>query len=273
MSSLIKIFKINEVSKLYNVGIDSLRYYERIGLLVPKRDPQNRYRTYSYEDLSKLNMILELNRLKFPFFKIKEILDNKTLLSTLSLLNEELSLIEDTIKDLEVSKSVIFSRIASLTQTIKNTVYNTPSIIHLSERRCIHITNEDVGKTQIDYFIGEYIHKHQKELTSMIGRYDCYRLDINTLNENGNYKVKEVFIINNSIFGNATFTLPEGDYLSVSFNGTDEMSKVWVPKLLEYAKINHIKLEGEPVELCKIDLYETNDPNEYVTELQFKIIT
>lgn len=32
-----QFFKINEISKLYNIGPDSLRYYEKLGLLAPKR--------------------------------------------------------------------------------------------------------------------------------------------------------------------------------------------------------------------------------------------
>ena len=31
-------YKINEISKLYNIGQDSLRYYEELGILHPMRD-------------------------------------------------------------------------------------------------------------------------------------------------------------------------------------------------------------------------------------------
>ena len=30
-------YKIGEISKLYNIGTDSLRYYEEVGILKPKR--------------------------------------------------------------------------------------------------------------------------------------------------------------------------------------------------------------------------------------------
>lgn len=39
-----KYFKIKEISTLFNIGIDSLRYYEKIGLIKPKRG-KNNYRT------------------------------------------------------------------------------------------------------------------------------------------------------------------------------------------------------------------------------------
>ena len=29
-------YKINEISKLYNIGVDSLRYYEEIGIHDPR---------------------------------------------------------------------------------------------------------------------------------------------------------------------------------------------------------------------------------------------
>ena len=38
-----KYYKINEIAKLYHIGVDSLRYYEKVGLISPKRD-ENQYR-------------------------------------------------------------------------------------------------------------------------------------------------------------------------------------------------------------------------------------
>lgn len=31
-----KYFKIGEIAKLYHIGTDSLRYYEKLGILTPK---------------------------------------------------------------------------------------------------------------------------------------------------------------------------------------------------------------------------------------------
>lgn len=43
-------FKIGEISKLYQIGVDSLRYYEELGLLTPKRG-KNGYRLYRLDDI------------------------------------------------------------------------------------------------------------------------------------------------------------------------------------------------------------------------------
>ena len=39
-------YKISEISRLYGVGPDSLRYYERLGLLRPRRDEDNGSRPF-----------------------------------------------------------------------------------------------------------------------------------------------------------------------------------------------------------------------------------
>lgn len=39
-----KYYKIGEISKLFHIGMDSIRYYEEIGILKPHRDPENNYR-------------------------------------------------------------------------------------------------------------------------------------------------------------------------------------------------------------------------------------
>ena len=53
-------FRIGELAKLFDIGVDSIRYYEEVGILRPKRDPINNYRLYTIEDVRKLTMIREL---------------------------------------------------------------------------------------------------------------------------------------------------------------------------------------------------------------------
>ena len=43
------MMRIGELSKSFQISIDTLRYYDRIGLLKPYVDPTNNYRYYSAE--------------------------------------------------------------------------------------------------------------------------------------------------------------------------------------------------------------------------------
>ena len=49
-------YTISEISKLYGIGTDSLRYYEEAGALEPKRG-KNNYRLYRLKDVYRLNII------------------------------------------------------------------------------------------------------------------------------------------------------------------------------------------------------------------------
>ena len=45
-----KSLTIKQVAQLYNVSIDTLRYYEELGIVAPERDPRNGYRRYREQD-------------------------------------------------------------------------------------------------------------------------------------------------------------------------------------------------------------------------------
>ena len=50
-------YKIGEVSELFHIGVDSIRYYEKVGLLHPVRSAENHYRLYSLFDIRTFNTI------------------------------------------------------------------------------------------------------------------------------------------------------------------------------------------------------------------------
>ena len=78
-------FKIGEISKLYNIGVDSIRYYEEIGLIKPERS-ESGYRHYSIHDIWRLNVIRDLRSIGFTMEQIREYLGNHTTASSLKLL-------------------------------------------------------------------------------------------------------------------------------------------------------------------------------------------
>lgn len=63
---------IGEVSRLYNVPVDTLRYYDRIGLLSPER--QGSQRRYSRENCRRLEAVLKMKKLMFSLEEIQAIL-------------------------------------------------------------------------------------------------------------------------------------------------------------------------------------------------------
>ena len=82
------LYQIQEICRLYHIGADSLRYYEKIGLIQPQRSEGN-YRLYSLSDIWRLNVIRDMLKLGFSTRQIKTYLDARSIATTRSLLDEK----------------------------------------------------------------------------------------------------------------------------------------------------------------------------------------
>ncbi|MCD8126958.1 MAG: MerR family transcriptional regulator [Clostridiales bacterium] len=65
--------KIKEVESLLNLSRDNIRFYEKQGLLSPKRG-SNQYRDYTEEDIKRLKQIIVLRKCGVPIADIKQLL-------------------------------------------------------------------------------------------------------------------------------------------------------------------------------------------------------
>ena len=71
------MYHIKESAQLSGVSVKTLYHYDKIGLLVPLKS-ENGYRTYSQEDLERLQIILYYKYLGFSLEKIAELLKEDT---------------------------------------------------------------------------------------------------------------------------------------------------------------------------------------------------
>lgn len=85
--------KINEVSQQFNLSIDTLRYYEKIGLL-DKVDKENGIRNYKEKDLERLEFIVCMKQSGMTLETIRQYFElltegDKTLEGRLELLEKQ----------------------------------------------------------------------------------------------------------------------------------------------------------------------------------------
>lgn len=66
---------IKEAEALTGISRQNIRYYEKMGLLNPKRDAGNGYRKYDEEDIERLKAILLFRKLDMPLEEIRKLLD------------------------------------------------------------------------------------------------------------------------------------------------------------------------------------------------------
>ncbi|WMM23825.1 methyltransferase domain-containing protein [Tissierella sp. MB52-C2] len=73
-----KNYSIKEVSEIFNITTNKVRFYEKKGLINPKRDMDNDYRYFTEDDLIKLQTILMYRELDIPIEHIKDIFTDES---------------------------------------------------------------------------------------------------------------------------------------------------------------------------------------------------
>lgn len=89
-----RLLRIGQVSNLYGISLDTLRYYDRKGLLTPIVDEQNGYRYYSAEQLDTLELILVAKHLEIPLELIKAYIQSESIAGYQSMLQKQMQQIE-----------------------------------------------------------------------------------------------------------------------------------------------------------------------------------
>ena len=137
-------YKIGEISKLYNIGTDSLRYYEVVGILKPKRD-QNGYRMYSISDNRTLNILRELRSIGFSLDEIKRHLKDFNLQKTRDLFENAVSAIDKKVADLNLLKTQLLERIEEIDYHAEADIaYDTVEIRQIQERHILKLSENAI---------------------------------------------------------------------------------------------------------------------------------
>lgn len=82
-------YKIGEIAALLSVSRETLRFYEKRGLLRPEKSPQNSYRSYSLSDLYRLADIIFYRQLDLSLDDIHYMLTNADLEAIMTILSEK----------------------------------------------------------------------------------------------------------------------------------------------------------------------------------------
>lgn len=264
-------FYIGELSKLFDISVDSIRYYEKAGLIHPKRQEQNGYRCYSLDDVQTLVIIRELLSLGFHSDQIRDFVQNRTVADTLDLLNHELQTIQASILSLYEKKNSIENRLRAVSEAANRTTYGKIEVLEFPKRPCVMITDENLPDDYVDYYMVKFMKQSRRQINS-IGYCDCYTLDLEGSNPNSDYyRTKNVFFLADMLTSDSNYFLPAGKYLSVTYQGSLKQTKQLMPGLFKYAEKNGFIITGDPIELCHIDSYETSEEAEFVIELELPV--
>ena len=103
-----KHFSIGEAAKVVHTTTETLRHYDRIGLVKPsKKDEWTKYRYYTEQDIIRLNTVRLLQLMDLPLQEIKKVLEYDDLEKIVAFLSQAEKKADEKIAALQYSKSKI----------------------------------------------------------------------------------------------------------------------------------------------------------------------
>lgn len=266
-----KYYSIGEISKIYNISVDTLRHYEKIKLLEPAFRKSTGYRYYSSEQIWKLNNIRNLRGLGLGLEAIKGFLETRSVNSTEKVLDSQLEIVERELEKFSRLKEELLIKKSNLEYFKNNISFGVPQLKNISKRRIIKSKGCVKDDGDIDFKIkllsiktlsendflfteNEFGGTLSKENFSK-KRYDTY---------------EEIFVINNEGTEEGE-EIEAGDYVSIYYRGYYSENYRYYEKAKRFIKENELSITGDIFEIFHIDIHTTENSEEYITEIQIPV--
>lgn len=263
-----KYYRIGEISRLYKISTDILRYYDKIGLMSPDFIGENGYRYYSKKQIWKLNNIRNLRNIGVGLEDIKEFLDERNINSANDIIEFQLEKVEDKIKKLTELKEELTSKLENIEffKTFKD--FNKPVLKFIPKRKFLRSKGNFKQDWEIDFEL-----KILNEKTEYDNDFILTNNEIGaTLSKENFFKgeyltFSESFIIND-VKGEI---IPEGYFLTIVFKGKYDESYKYYNILKKYIEENNLIVTGDIHEIYHIEIHITENEDEFITEIQIPV--
>lgn len=198
--------------------------------------------------------------------RIREYLTNRSIDTTELLLNEELNAIHRKMAQLRQLQSNVEQRLATL-QTAKEQPLETVTEIRLPARSC-HVLYSGYQKDEeMDILMKQLLNQSQDNLYIIGSNHIGSLIPVYAAKSGQFRKYEGVFVIAED----GLDILPEGLYLSYSYRGNNNHNAIAIPRLLSYATEKGYRIGEEILELLWVDIHQSANPEEYITELQIHV--
>lgn len=236
------LYSIGEVSKIKKITVKSLRYYHKVGILIPKYiDDNTGYRYYSIDQFIYIDIIKGCRALGTSIAELQEIFKDCETEKLLKYLHVKRAQAEENI----IKMKEIITNIDSLNSSVEYSKELIKDgeirIKHFNERHIVVEPCKEVGslKELIPYSELEKTIKN-KNLNVSIERGIGYDFDSNGKVEPF-YVFSEIINDENIKIDKHIDLLPEGDYLTLAY--TKENEEDCINKIVKYIKENKLEVK------------------------------
>jgi DNA-binding transcriptional MerR regulator len=264
-------FTIGEMSKLLNVPIKTLRYYDEIGLLKPiEVDKYTKYRYYSTEQFEQLDMINYLKSLGIALKDIRVHIETRDVNHFLQLLKQEREATLNKIAELMVVSHRFANRVKEIEEALTIPTIGKVIIKNNPERTVLSLKEKIGTIAELELSVRKL--EKMTRIPLFIGKVG-FTVSVENLNQWKFDEYDSVFFLLEENIDNiqSTQKLIAGDYACIYYRGRHGEACEYYKILLDYIIVNSYQVAGEALERTIIDEFISQDKNSHLTEIQIPI--
>ena len=243
-----KYLSIGQMGKLNNLSVQTLRHYEKVGILNPSYiNEETGYRYYSMKDFNTIDLIKQCKALGLSLEEIKEVTNNYTSLeSIVEILGNQKKLIAEKIKELEN----IRNKVESLENKIDfslNQGINNIFIKYNEERKFIQYNFKDRFSDEFEINLRKILLEVERDYENVNAEI-AFTVSYDDMGYEGYIEYKNVMLILGESIDfkdEKIISMPKGNYLTMYFDDTYRDSGKYYKIIMDYIKSNNIKTKGD----------------------------
>jgi DNA-binding transcriptional MerR regulator len=244
-----KTFSIGEMSKLFNLNVQTLRYYDKIGLFVPEYRDDNNYRKYRFEQCYKLAAICHMRQVGYSLKLIAEIMDSRNVETSMAEMQNRLFHINKEIEHLKNMEDVLKRKMNFIEEQLLYAEDSTTVIREFETRYYLPIGTEELLYKDKSFYLNPTIvfyHNTKRKFGAYLGTEKEFHLKMDQISE-----------------------IKAGKYLCAWHKGN--YSSIW-QHVMDIRKENrHLNLGNWSVHFNIIDQFVEKNGDNFLTMIQIPI--
>lgn len=243
-----KYLPIGQMAKLNNISVQTLRHYEKVGVLKPSYiNEDTGYRYYDMKDLNTIYLIKQCRAMGMSLDEIKEVTNNYTSLESIfDILGNQKKIIYEKIRELENIKSKIESLENKIGFSLEKGI-NQVFIKHNEERKFKICNFKDRYTDEFEINLSKVLLEVERDYEnvnaeiSFTTSYEDIKLDGNIVYKNVMINLGEDIEYEDENI----ISMPKGDYLTMYFDDAYRDSAKYYKIIMDYIKNNNIDPKGD----------------------------
>lgn len=179
-------YSVGEMAEYFGVSRDTLRLYDKMGIISPEKNEGNGYRVYSRADFICLDYVMRLKSLGMPLEDIKMMINDCTIETAEAMMQVQDKLIDEKIRELKSLQLMVRDYQKSFSNTIMQmgqiTVEASPLMIY-----------KDIGSSMKDTMaaFNRLTREHIPKFTFIIQKENFFNTELDLTDQNVRNKIMD----------------------------------------------------------------------------------